>query len=228
MKLWLKVVLVLVVLLVLGLYALGTLVMRGYIPDTLVKREGELSQHERAVIAELFPLEKGEAIMYYYPLGLWSHREHAQLITNQRLMLAMEFDGLRWRQSMAFDQVASMEYFLSQSWLDDSAIFLRARDAQGLLNHWESLEENEASAVLDEALMADWPEDFSEAEEHFYDEDEDAPPGQLMIVLSRERGRDQEVVDYLREQLRSHGAEVRQVSEWPLEFLYEYVPELDE
>lgn len=76
--------------------------------------------------------------------------------------------------------------------------------------------------------MADWPEDFSEAEEYVYDEDEDAPPGQLMIVLSRERGRDQEVVDYVREQLRSHGAEVRQVSEWPLEFLYEYVPELDE
>jgi hypothetical protein len=115
----------LVVLLFLGLAVyLGIMMETGRIPDAVVLRGAELKPAAQQAIESVVTLQPDERIKFYYSTAMLSYEADGNLITDQRVVSYQTYDGQLYLDEAAYDEIVAVEPFYSESFLDDTMLFV--------------------------------------------------------------------------------------------------------
>lgn len=110
---------------------IGLAIEGGSMPDSKVVRGSELKPATVKAIAKLAPLRPGEKIEYFYSQGVWSFEEDGNMITNERIVSYYTEEGVFWLDEVDFEEIESIEPEYSDTWLEDTFVWINRTNADG-------------------------------------------------------------------------------------------------
>ena len=103
----------------------------GHIADTKVVAGNKLPPRVVKSVSAAAGLEPGERILYFYSSAITPTGD-GNLLTDQRVISYVDDGTEAWRESIAIEDVVSVEFKQSVSWLEDSTIVVTSSDGTEL------------------------------------------------------------------------------------------------
>lgn len=114
---------------VFGLVGWG--LMTGHVADSKVLPGNKLPPRVASTVATAAGLAADERILYFYSAALTPEGD-GNLMTNERVISYVDDGTDSWRDSIAIEDIVSVEFIESESWLDDSTIVVTSSDGSEL------------------------------------------------------------------------------------------------
>ena len=100
------------------------------IPGVTAVTGEKLWQKDVQFVQDLGVLDDGEPILVYYSMGLFSHREDGNIVTDRRLLSYAAGEGgetIYW--SATYDEIISVHIFYSDSFWSETEVLACTEDA---------------------------------------------------------------------------------------------------
>lgn len=119
---------VLILVVVVAVFYLGTMMEAGDVPDTAIVAGNKLSPAAREAIDSAVEIRPNEQIRYFYSSGLLDWNEDGNLITNQRVVSYSQLDGRQIVDEADYADIAEIRPYYSEEWLEDSTLTVIVND----------------------------------------------------------------------------------------------------
>jgi len=100
----------------------------GRLPDSAAKPAGKIHPRQISLLRQMGVIESDEKVLYFYSSAMYSIRGDGNLFTDQRVISYQEVDGKLILNDALYDDIASIDFEPSGSWLDDSTIIVTLDD----------------------------------------------------------------------------------------------------
>ena len=105
--------------------------MTGRVADTKVLPGNKLPPRVASTVAALAGLTPGERILFFYSAAVTPEGD-GNLMTDQRVISYVDDGTDAWCDSIAVDDIVSVQFVKSESWLEDSTIIVTSSDGSEL------------------------------------------------------------------------------------------------
>lgn len=112
--------------------AVGWGLMTGRITATSVLAGNKLQPRMVQAISTSAGLLPGEKILYFYGAAMFPETD-GNLLTNQRVVSYVDDGTAAWSSSVALDDIVSVDFAKSDTWLEDSTITVTSSDGAELM-----------------------------------------------------------------------------------------------
>ncbi|MDM4019503.1 hypothetical protein [Roseiconus lacunae] len=133
-----RLLLIVAAVIALPLFAIVTLIgavgwglMTGRVADTKVLAGNKLQPRITQTVSASAGLAPGERILYFYSTAMTPEGD-GNLLTDQRVISYVDDGTGAWCSSIAIDDIESVDFIKSDSWLEDSTIVVTSSDGSEL------------------------------------------------------------------------------------------------
>ena len=105
--------------------------MTGRVADTKVLPGNKLQPRIAQTVSASAGLAPGERILYFYSAAMTPEGD-GNLLTDQRVISYVDDGTDAWCSSIAVDDIVSVDFIKSDSWLEDSTIVVNSSDGSEL------------------------------------------------------------------------------------------------
>ena len=110
------------------LLAIGIALEAGYLPDTVAQPAGKIHARYISQLTQMKVVGQDERVLYFYSAALFSIRNDGNLFTDKRVIAYQESSGELDVLSATYDEIESIDFESSESWIDDSWITVTKKD----------------------------------------------------------------------------------------------------
>ena len=114
-----------------GTLALALAMLGMFGPGTQVVRGEHVPERHVAWLRAMGVVKPDEAIEYFYSTAFFSRRSNGYVVTDKGVAVYAKSDGRLNVQSAAYPEIDDINVTFSDSWIDDTAVFIEVRDTDG-------------------------------------------------------------------------------------------------
>ena len=137
-----------------GTLALALAMLGMFGPGTQVVRGEHLPERHVAWLRAMGVVKPDEAIEYFYSTAFLSRRSSGYVVTDKGLAAYEQSDGKLNVQSAAYEEIEDIDVTFSESWIDDTEVFIEPRDEDGFYLMFSTEQKLDRSCV--KRLMELW------------------------------------------------------------------------
>ena len=110
------------------LVAIGIAIETGRLPDTAPIPAGKIHPRQIKQLEQMGVIEPDENVLYFYSAASFSIRGDGNLFTERRVVSYQQNDDQLDLYEATYEQIASIDFEPSGSWIDDSTITVTSND----------------------------------------------------------------------------------------------------
>ena len=112
------------------LMLVGLAIEGGFVPDANALPKGKLHPRVITQLRELEIIESDEEVQFFYSAALFSIEADGNLFTDKRAISYQKTDEQLELYSATYQEIASLEFNQSDTWVDDSTIVVTKEDGE--------------------------------------------------------------------------------------------------